>query len=166
MMVQAQPFSRLTAAQALPRLERPAPGLPVQPDLFAESSCRGESAAQPSAHDQAALKAVLMEALLDEQPAQRLRHLSSLVPQTAQQAWHLVVHTLLARRLDAAGPQFDVGAPGRGPATNNAHTVAWALQRQWHQRPLAQRWERLLQQLSPAQCRQLLRQARRAARAH
>lgn len=113
----------------------------------------------PLAH---ALKALLMNALLDDRPAQRLLQITSKVPQTCLQAWHLVAHTLLARRLDAAGPPT---AHAGGPR-NNAHTVAWALQRQWEQPLLAQRWERLLGQLSPAQCERLVKQVRRQLRAH
>ncbi len=133
----------------------------AQADLFFESTSGSEIPLpqHPAAH---ALKALLMEALLHDHPGQRLLQITAKVPQACLQAWHLVAHTLLARRLDAAGPPTAHG----GGLRDNAHTVAWALQRQWEQPLLAQRWERLLGQLSPTQCERLVKQVRRQIRAH
>lgn len=133
----------------------------TQAELFFDSAHGSEAPLpqHPSAH---ALKALLMDALMDDHPAQRLMQITAKVPQACLQAWHLVAHTLLARRLDAAGPP----TAQAGGHRNNAHTVAWTLQRQWEQPLLAQRWERLLGQLSPAQCERLVKQVRRQLRAH
>jgi hypothetical protein len=136
-----------------------------QAELFLDAITEDLGAAQSltTQHSAAqALKALLMDTVLDDQPAQRLLQITAKVPEACLQAWHLVAHTLLARRLDAAGPP----SAHSGSHRNNAHTVAWALQRQWEQPLLAQRWERLLKQLSPAQCERLVKQVRRQIRAH
>ena len=113
----------------------------------------------PSRQAHESLRQLLTEVFLDDNPVQRLMPLTEYVPPARRVAWHLVVHTLLARRLDASSP-----ATARRVA--DAHTLAWTLQRQWEQPTLAQRWERLVSGWSARQCRQLVARARRQSRLH
>ena len=139
-----------------------------QVELFApaDEDCSNADTSRTAEHWEKALKAVMLDALLDEHPAQRLMNLAALVPAHGLQAWHLVAHTLLARRLDAAGSPADMRSTGVSRVAYNAHTVAWVLQRQWQSPVLADRWQRLLERLSPAQCRHLVRMARQRQRTH
>ena len=107
-----------------------------------------------------ALRTLMMDVFLDEEPVQRMLEVTALVPPAHRGAWHVVTHTLLARRLDVAAP----AVPGRGSA--NAHTLAWSLSRQWQDPVLAQRWQRLISRLTDRQCRILLSRARRRRSLH
>lgn len=106
------------------------------------------------------LRELMMEVFLDEEPVKRMLEVTALVPPPHRGAWHLVTHTLLARRLNVAAPTV----AGRGSA--NAHTLAWTLSRQWQEPVLAQRWQRLISRMSDRQCRELLAQARRRPALH
>ncbi|MFM8345318.1 MAG: hypothetical protein ACKOJ7_11565 [Betaproteobacteria bacterium] len=106
-------------------------------------------------HKQAAaadLLAVLRDIFLDEEPAQGLLAVAGLVPTAHQAAWHLLTHTLLARRLELGSPTHLRRAAG-------AHTLAWAWARQWEQPQVLQRWHRLVDALTARQCSQLAARA-------
>ncbi|NBQ90520.1 MAG: hypothetical protein EBS47_02730 [Betaproteobacteria bacterium] len=115
-----------------------------------------KSGISPTEREQAAadLRAVLTEVFLHEEPAQRLLAISALVPAAHRSAWHLLTHTLLARRLA-------LGSPSHLLLAADAHTLAWAWARQWEHPVLLQRWHRFIQVITARQCSQL---ASRAAR--
>lgn len=103
------------------------------------------------------LRQLLTEVFLHEHPAARLLVLNPLVPVALRSAWHLVTHTLLARRLaiaapGVAGPRLEAGA---------LHRV---LARQWDQPALQQRWDRLVSGMTARQCALLVTQGRRLLR--
>lgn len=106
------------------------------------------------------LRALLLDMFLSDDAVPRLLRLTAHVPAHLRAHWHLVTHTLLARRLDAAAPT----AAGRGHA--DAHTLAWALGRQWDEPALAQRWQRLISRMTTAQCRRLLSRSPRPSSLH
>lgn len=148
--------------------------MPVMPALPADSrSAAGTHAAQkatptPSVQadrEEAAteLQGLLTELFLQDDPAQCLLAVTPLVPQAHRAAWHLVTHTLLARRLA-------LGSPSHLRHAADAHTLAWSLARQWEQPVLLQRWQRLVSRLTARQCQQLTarlrRQMKRAAALH
>lgn len=134
----------------------------LQPDLFEPDLFRPlmvkPSRAKDDARLEQALRGLLLRVFLDEEPVLRLLQLTERVPAAHRAAWHLVTHTLLARRLTIAAPIV----PGREGA--NAHTLVWALQRQWDEPVLAQRWDRLISRMSPSECRTLLRDGGRVVR--
>lgn len=106
-------------------------------------------------HKQAAaadLLAVLRDIFLDEEPAQGLLAVAGLVPTAHQAAWHLLTHTLLARRLE-------LGSPAHLRRAAGAHTLAWAWARQWEHPQVLQRWHRLVDALTARQCSQLAARA-------
>lgn len=111
----------------------------------------------------AALQAVLSDIFLNEEPARALLAVAPLVPAAHQGAWHLLTHTLLARRLE-------LGPPSHLKRAASAHTLAWAWARQWKQGPVPQRWQRLLAPMTARQCSQLAARAaeglRRLAAVH
>jgi hypothetical protein len=100
----------------------------------------------------AALQAVLSDIFLNEEPARALLAVAPLVPKAHQSAWHLLTHTLLARRLE-------LGSPLHLQRAASAHTRAWAWARQWEKGPVPQRWQRLLATMTARQCSQLAARA-------
>lgn len=100
----------------------------------------------------AKLMVVLRDIFLDEEPAQGLLAIAGLVPPAHQGAWHLLTHTLLARRLE-------LGSPAHLQRAAGAHTLAWAWARQWEHPQVLQRWHRLVDALSARQCRDLAARA-------
>lgn len=109
---------------------------------------------------QAHLKGLLTDVFLDEQPVPRLLEITALVPAHCRPAWRLVYNTLLARRLTLHRNDSGAGAKLEG------HRWADWLSAQWQQPVLAQRWQRLLNELTPGQGLRLIRQARRRGLAH
>lgn len=100
------------------------------------------------------LRQLLTDIFIHEEPAQRLIAIGHLVPAAHRMAWHLVTHTLLARRLAMGSPQhLQVAA--------DSHTLAWAVSRLWEQPTLQLRWHRLVGGLTGRQCSQLATRARR-----
>jgi hypothetical protein len=109
---------------------------------------------QQAAAAAAELQCMLTELFLQDEPAQRLLAVASMVPEAHRSAWHLVTHTLLARRLA-------LGSPAHLRTAADAHTLAWSLARQWDQPVLQKRWHRLVNRLTARQCQQLALRLRR-----
>lgn len=127
------------------------------PGLDGVANRAAENEALRHAAAAAGLQAMLTEVFLQDEPAQRLLALGAVVPAAHRHAWHLVTHTLLARRLA-------LGSPALLQQAADAHTVAWALTRQWEQPVLKQRWQRLISAMTARQCEQLALKARRQLR--
>lgn len=126
------------------------------PEPTLRNSRRVNSSVRASGADKqraaAALQAVLSDIFLNEEPARALLAVAPLVPAAHQGAWHLLAHTLLARRLE-------LGSPSQLQRAAGAHTLAWAWARQWEQGAVPKRWQRLLTALSTRQCSQLAQRA-------
>lgn len=121
--------------------------------MFAGEALCAEMHAQK--HRAAAdLRELLTDIFLEEEPAQRLMAIGKLVPAAHRVSWHLVTHTLLARRL-ALGP------PQHLQLAADSHTLAWAVSRLWDQPTLQVRWQRLVTAMTGRQCAQLAARARR-----
>jgi|GEM_PF-1132485 len=129
----------------------------------ARPASKGRSAAVHQPQAAADLQAVLGDIFLHEEPAKRLLAVAPLVSPAHQGAWHLLTHTLLARRLELGSPSHLQHAAG-------AHTLAWAWARQWEQPQVLKRWQRLLDTMTARQCYQLAARAsqhlRRSAEAY
>lgn len=96
-----------------------------------------------------AVQVVLTRAFTGEGYARRLLGLSALMPcDTTRRAFHLFMHTLLARRI-AAGAQLSDDAAQR------------AMEDSWADALVNRRWQALALRLSPAQCEQVLERAAR-----
>ena len=135
------------------------PAMPVKQASAVATRARQDTPPAPSAQPErgeaaAELQRLLTELFLQDEPAQRLLAVTGLVPVAHRSAWHVVTHTLLARRLA-------LGSPAHLRHAADAHTLAWSLARQWDQPVLLQRWQRLLNRLTARQCQQLVARLRR-----
>ena len=147
----------MSAMQSLPSTTPHPPQRELFDLLAATADAADGRAEQAVRFAQRELQNLLTEVFLHDEPAQRLLTIGTLVPTVHRNAWHLVTHTLLARRLA-------LGSPAHSQRAADAHTLAWALARQWEQPVLQQRWQRLVSLMSAQQCRQLVARARRQLR--
>ncbi len=154
--VQLSLVSMMPALSVVPFKTPAGPAQPSSAGSTSGSPHVSSSAAAQAAHEAAAaeLQQLLTELFLQDEPAQRLLAVTGLVPAAHRNAWHLVTHTLLARRLA-------LGSPAHRRHAADAHTLAWGLARQWDQPVLLQRWQRLVNRLSSRQCQHLAARLRR-----